>query len=60
MTVLAEYNPLYHLISVVRDPLLGRAPELLHWLIVIGITLAGWVLTLEVMSKFRHRIVYWI
>lgn len=58
--LLAEYNPLYHLIAVVRDPMLGRSPEPVHWIAVIVITLAGWALTLRLMSKVRHRIVYWL
>ncbi len=58
--MLAEYNPLYHLIAIVRDPLLGKAPEPLHWIAVALITVVGWALTFHVMSRFRHRIVYWI
>jgi ABC-type polysaccharide/polyol phosphate export permease len=57
---LAQFNPLYHLIAIVRDPLLGHYPDALHWIAVIGITIVGWALTLIVMSKFRHRIVYWL
>jgi ABC-type polysaccharide/polyol phosphate export permease len=56
----ADLNPLYHLIAIVRDPLLGRSPELLTWMVVVIGTLAGWTMTIHVMSKFRHRIVYWL
>jgi ABC-type polysaccharide/polyol phosphate export permease len=59
-SLLAAYNPLYHLIAIVRDPLLGKAPEALHWIVVAGVTLLGWTLTIRVMGKFRHRIVYWL
>ena len=58
--LLAKYNPLYHLVAIVRDPLLGRAPEPLHWIAVGLITVFGWLLAIEVMRKFRHRIVYWL
>jgi ABC-type polysaccharide/polyol phosphate export permease len=57
---LADYNPLYYLIVIVRDPLLGKAPETLHWVVVAALTLLGWTLTIYVMGKFRHRIVYWL
>ena len=57
---LANLNPLYHLIAIVRDPMLGRAPDLLNWVVVGSGTIAGWILTVYVMSKFRHRIVYWL
>ncbi len=59
-SMLALYNPLHHLIAIVRDPLMGRAPALLDWLVVAAVTLFGWALTVYVMSKFRHRIVYWV
>jgi ABC-type polysaccharide/polyol phosphate export permease len=59
-SVLAALNPLYHLIAVARDPLLGKPPELLHWIVAIGIAIVGWIVTLVAMTKFRHRIVYWL
>jgi ABC-type polysaccharide/polyol phosphate export permease len=59
-SILAEYNPLYHLIAIVRDPLLGNPPQLLHWAIVAIITLLGWTGTIILFSKLRHRIVYWL
>jgi ABC-type polysaccharide/polyol phosphate export permease len=59
-SMLADYNPLYHLIAILRDPLMGKAPDTLHWVVVAVGTLLGWGLTIHVMSKFRHRIVYWL
>jgi ABC-type polysaccharide/polyol phosphate export permease len=58
--ILVNYNPLYHLIDIVRGPLLGNAPNLLEWIVVLGITLTGWAVTIVVMNKFRHRIAYWL
>ena len=58
--LLADYNPLYHLIAIVRDPLLGVAPQPLHWVIAVLITIFGWLLTVQMMRKFRHRFVYWL
>lgn len=59
-SMLADLNPLYHLITIVRDPLIGKTPDAIHWIVVGGIALVGWTLTIQVMSKFRHRIVYWL
>jgi ABC-type polysaccharide/polyol phosphate export permease len=58
--LLADLNPLYHLVAIVREPLLGRWPEPLTWMVVVISTFSGWALTVHVMSKFRHRIVYWL
>ena len=60
MVLLADLNPLYHLIAIVRDPLLGKAPAPLQWAVVLLITIVGWTLLIRVMTKFRHRIVYWL
>jgi ABC-type polysaccharide/polyol phosphate export permease len=59
-SMVADYNPLYHLIAIVRDPMMGKAPKTLDWVVVAGLTLLGWTVTIHVMGKFRHRIVYWL
>jgi ABC-type polysaccharide/polyol phosphate export permease len=58
--VLAEINPAYHLIELVRQPMLGLAPDPRSWLVaaavgVVGSTLAVWLL----VNKAR-RIVFWL
>jgi len=57
---LVAYNPLYHLIAVLRDPMMGKMPDFLDWFAVVLIAIFGWALTVYVMSKFRHRIAYWL
>jgi ABC-type polysaccharide/polyol phosphate export permease len=57
---LAQFNPLFHLIAVVRDPLLGVPPTLLNWLAVGLVTLVGWTIAIVMLTKLRHRIVYWL
>jgi homopolymeric O-antigen transport system permease protein len=57
--VFVEMNPLYHMINVVRAPLLGTLPELTSYVVVALITLAGWILTYGVFRQFRRRIAYW-
>jgi ABC-type polysaccharide/polyol phosphate export permease len=58
--VFVGLNPLYHLISIVRDPLLGEVPRLNSLIAAIIITALGWTVTLLVMRKFHKRIAYWI
>jgi ABC-type polysaccharide/polyol phosphate export permease len=54
-------NPLYHLLTIVRDPLLGgRLPPLNSCIAVTLITVVGWALTYAVFAKFRKRIPYWL
>jgi len=53
-------NPLYHLLAIVRDPLLGRPPSFNSCIAVLIITVIGWSLALFVYSRFRKRIAYWL
>lgn len=57
---LAALNPLYYLVAIVREPLLGHTPPLAHWLIVLVMAAVGWTLTLRMLTQFRQRIVYWL
>ena len=55
-----DFNPLYHYVDIIRSPLLGRAPAMLSWEMVVAGTLVGWALTLFVYSRFRRRLPYWL
>src|SRR6185437_14183157 len=52
------YNPLMHLIDVIRMPLLGQAPTLLNYTVVVVMALTGWSLAIFVFARFRRRIAY--
>ena len=57
---LIDLNPLAHFVGVVRDPLLGSAPELHSWLVVLATTIVGSGVTYLAFVRLRARIVYWI
>jgi ABC-2 type transport system permease protein len=57
---LADVNPFYHYIEIIRDPLLGSDQQLYHWLIVLAFTVVGWTFALLVMRNYRARVSYWI
>ena len=58
--VYLDINPFYHLIEVIRAPLLGSAPTTISWLVSIGMALIGWIITLYVYGKYKNRISYWL
>ena len=58
--VFLDINPFYHLIEVVRAPILGAAPTLTNWLVSIAMVLVGWIATLVIYGKYRNRISYWL
>ena len=58
--VLLDFNPFYHVLEIVRAPLLGELPALTSWLAVAGITMVGWLVTLTLFVRYRSRVAYWI
>nr|WP_255616505.1 ABC transporter permease [Microvirga puerhi] len=57
---IAEINPAYHLIQILRAPILGQTPEAVSYIAVIGLTVVGFGVAFYFYQKFRHRIVYWL
>ena len=55
-----EVNPFYHLVEVVRAPLLGEVPGLSSWIAVLCMTVGGWALAFAFFRRYRWRIAYWV
>ena len=53
-------NPFFHVLEVVREPLLGQVPSAVSWLAMIGMTLVGATLTYLGYVRYRWRIAYWV
>jgi len=57
---IADLNPIYHLIEVVRAPLLGDVPSFISYLAATLMTCGGWLVALYLFARFRNRIIYWL
>lgn len=57
---LLDLNPFYHLIQIVRAPLLGDMPTSWNWIVSFGCAAIGWLVTLLLYSRYRTRIAYWL
>jgi ABC-2 type transport system permease protein len=57
---IAEYNPAYHFIELIRSPLVGGGIPESSWLITSSITLAGFIVAIAVLAKYRSRVAYWL
>jgi len=56
----AEFNPVYHLIEVIREPLLGVAPSAVSWFSSILVALVSVMLGSTFYARYRHRVPFWI
>lgn len=56
----ANINPFYAFLELIREPLLGKVP-VLNSLVVAGITtVIGIFISLKMFIRYRSRIIYWL
>jgi ABC-type polysaccharide/polyol phosphate export permease len=60
LRVLAEANPLYFAVELVRGPILGTPPGPAIWGAALACAFAGSLLAVLVLSASRTRIPYWL
>ena len=58
--LVVTFNPFFYAVELVRGPLMGAAPPLLYWLVVLAAACAGSVVALAMYVPYRRRIAYWI
>jgi ABC-2 type transport system permease protein/lipopolysaccharide transport system permease protein len=56
----ANLNPFFHLIEVVRQPLLGHTLPLTAWLVTSGIAAAALGVGILFYARYRVRVAYWL
>ena len=57
---IAAANPFFHLIEIVRAPLLGSTPSMNNYFMILGITFVNAAIASILFIKFRSRISYWV
>jgi lipopolysaccharide transport system permease protein len=58
--MIAYVNPLYHMIELVRAPMLGNVPSMLSWLVVIACAIIGWAVAILLLRRASRRLVFWL
>ena len=57
---ITRLNPAFHLIEVVRAPILGRLPETNSIIIVVLMALAGWLLAAWMYRRYARFVPLWL
>ncbi len=57
---LAELNPFFAAIDIVRAPLLGSPPEPYSWPVMLGVTVLCGGAAFAFFARFRGRIAFWV
>lgn len=58
--ILAQFNPFFHWVDVVRRPLLGEIPSQLTYMVTLGGIVIGFIVAIFIFSRYRKRISYWV
>lgn len=56
----ALVNPLYHLIEILRAPLLGHPPDPLNWGVTLGLTAILVAVAILLYARMRRNLSYWL
>jgi ABC-2 type transport system permease protein/lipopolysaccharide transport system permease protein len=59
-TFILDFNPFYHLLEIMRGPLLGTIPSSANYISVALITVFNAVVAGAFFVRFRARISYWV
>jgi ABC-type polysaccharide/polyol phosphate export permease len=53
-------NPFFHIIEIVRAPLLGGTVAPVSWAVAVGLAVIGWAITIPIVGRYRAKMVYWL
>lgn len=53
-------NPFYHLMQIVRLPLLGQTPTAENWILSLALALAGMTIAIIAYRRLRQQVAYWV
>jgi ABC-type polysaccharide/polyol phosphate export permease len=57
---IVNVNPFYHMLNLIREPLLGNVPSMETWIFIIIMTIIGWSFSLFFFSRYYKRVAYWL
>jgi ABC-type polysaccharide/polyol phosphate export permease len=59
-SIILTLNPFAHLLELIRQPLLGNTPSLIHWEWGIGLMFVLGATAVTMLTLYRKRIVFWL
>lgn len=59
-SLIADLNPIYHLVNIVRAPLMGEIPSTMNYLVVSGLAVAFGAISFVTLMRVRRRLIHWL
>jgi lipopolysaccharide transport system permease protein len=60
LRLISDFNPFYHLVDVLRRPMIGEWADPLSYVVAIGCLIVSGAATLFLFRRCRSRIAYWL
>jgi ABC-type polysaccharide/polyol phosphate export permease len=57
---IADINPFFHMIEIAREPMLGREPGVVSWVVTGSMAVLLFVAACGLFARYRHRIIFWL
>ncbi|KRA57523.1 hypothetical protein ASD89_07640 [Caulobacter sp. Root656] len=54
------FNPLFHFVELIRQPLLGHTPTAINWGVALGVTAGALALAVVVQALTRRKLFLWL
>lgn len=54
------FNPFYHAINVIREPLFNGSASYLSWILMCVMAIIGWSVAIMFLGKYKTRVAYWL
>ena len=58
--IFLDYNPFYHFMEVLRDPLIGQPVEWVNWAVVIGVTVVAWPVAIFLHARDGRKVLAYL
>lgn len=57
---LLDFNPFAHMLELIRQPMLGRTPALVHYVWSLSTAVVFGTIAVFMLSLYRKRVVFWL
>ena len=58
--MIVDANPFFHLVEILRAPLLGKPIDPANWMVVGSMAIVGWVVAFLCIGYTKRRMPYWL
>ena len=55
-----DANPIYHVVNLIRAPLMGHAPDPINWIVCGSVAALSLLIGLVGFINYRRLLVYWL